>query len=645
MKNKRKNYGFFSLLLSVSIVLTACHTDKSDNADNGAITAVSSADTGGMDFEFDEKDLSGEYDEADIIEITGATTVTEAPQTTAAVASSESETTAETTTDVSVTESTSTAVSTTAAEPEIASLSGTTITSAGTYKLTGTITDKVITVEAGEKDDVTLVLDNVTLSNSTGPTIYIKSADKVYITLADGTTNTVSDGSAYTLTDGATTVDAAIFSKSDLTINGTGTLNVEGNCKHGIVSKDDLIITAGNLNVISENVGLNGKDCVKISSGTFNITSGSDGIRSDNEEDTSRGYVYIEGGNLNITSANDGIQAETVIKADNASVTIKSGGGSGKSLSSSEESYKGMKAGSDILLSGGTYSINSKDDCIHSNNTVSITGGTFTLSSGDDGIHADTDLSISGGNISITQSYEGLEGSRILISGGEISIVASDDGINAAGGNDSSSMGGRFGQGFFSSSTGEIIISGGYTVVNASGDGIDSNNSLEITGGVTLVSGPTNNGNGALDYGGTASITDGVLIALGSSGMAQSISSSETQGVLACSFNSQSGGQSFLVSDGDGNAIVSFTPSKTYECAVVSAPDIDSDGSYTIVVGATVSGADENGFAQNTSYSGGTELNYSTLSGGFMGEMHGGFGGGMGGMGDMPDHRGGGKMR
>ena len=222
-------------------------------------------------------------------------------------------------------------------------------------------------------------------------------------------------------------------------------------------------------------------------------------------------------------------------------------------------------------------------DCIHSNNTVSITGGTFTLSSGDDGIHADTDLSISGGNISITKSYEGIESSRILISGGTISIVASDDGLNAAGGNDSSSMGGRFGQGGFSSSTGEIIISGGYTVIDASGDGIDANGSLEITGGVTLVSGPTNDGNGALDYDGTATVTDGVLVALGSSGMAQSISSSGTQGVLACTFSTQSGGKSFLVSDSDGNAIVSFTPSKSYECAIVTAPKLESNSRLSVL--------------------------------------------------------------
>ncbi|MGN0641889.1 MAG: carbohydrate-binding domain-containing protein [Huintestinicola sp.] len=583
-----------SILLAQAVMLSACSSanvpeaEESTQAALSASTelssAASSADISNMSFEIDEKDMSAEYDEANII-----------------------------------------------------TLSDTTITKGGVYRITGTITDETVTVAAGDKDTVTLVLDNASVINSNGPAIYIRSANKVYITLKDGTANTLSDGSSYTMTDGSTTVDAALFSKADLTVNGTGTLTVEGNCKHGIVSKDDLIITSASMNVTSKNVGLNGKDCVKISGGSYNITAGSDGIRSDNDEDTSKGYVYIDGGTLNITAANDGIQAETVIKADNAEITITSGGGSTNSLSSSEESFKGIKAGSDIIVSEGTYSIDSADDCIHSNNNISISGGTFTLSSGDDGIHADNELNISGGNINISKSYEGLESSRILISGGNIAIVSSDDGLNAAGGNDGSATGMRFGRGEFGSSAGEIVISGGYIVIDASGDGIDSNGSIEISGGVTLVSSPTNNGNGALDYDTTAAVSRGVLAALGSSGMAQSVTDSESQGVLACTFSRQNGGETFLVCDESGNVILSFTPQNAYECAVVTAPELKADGTYKIVTGASVSDADENGFAQNTTYSGGTELEYSTLTANSFGAP-GGRGGGMPPQGreDMP---------
>lgn len=562
--------------------LTACKK-QTDTGSADKETAVSFADTDAMDFSVSDEDAAGEYDTAK------ATDLSDAEMT---------------------------------------------ITGAGTYVLSGE-KDAAVTVAAGENDKVQLVLDNVTINVKDGPAIYIRSADKVTITVKDGTENTVSDGDNYTVTDGDTTVDAAIFSKADLTVNGGGKLTVNGNCKHAIVSKDDLIITAGTLDVKAKNVGLNGKDCVKISGGAVTVDAGSDGIRSDNTEDTDRGYVYIEGGTLAITAGNDGIQAETALKADNATVTVKAGAGSGQSLSSYDsESYKGIKAGSDILLSGGTYTVSSQDDCIHSNNTVSITGGIFSLASGDDGIHADTDLAVSGGNITISQSYEGLEGSRILISGGNINVTASDDGLNAAGGNDSSGMGNRPGMGGFSSSTGEIEISGGYTLVNAEGDGIDSNGTITVSGGITLVSGPTNSGNGAFDYDGSAAVTGGILIAVGSSGMAQGFTSAENQGAIFCSLNAQSGGTSFAVCDASGNAVVSFTPEKAYSSVAVTAPGIKQGETYTLVVGGTVSGADTNGYAENAALSGGdtlleiemTSTLYSAGGGG-----HGG--GGMGGHG------------
>lgn len=505
------------------------------------------------------------------------------------------------------------------------------ITKAGTYTFEGSL-NSIIRVEAGDSDKVQIVLDNVTINNSGGPAIYIKSADKVFITLADGSENKISDGTDYTLTDGDTNVDGAIFSKSDLTINGKGSLTVNGNCKHAIISKDDLVISDSTLEIRSVNVGLNGKDCVKINNGNIKIFSGSDAIRSDNSEDSSRGYVYIEGGILDLVSDGDGIAAETVLKINNAEISVISGGGSSQSYTSSNASSKGFKAGSDILISGGKFSINSLDDCIHSNNTLIISDGVFSLSSGDDGIHADTSLSVAGGEISILKSYEGLEASRILISGGNINIVASDDGINAAGGNDGSSMGTRPGQGRFSSSTGEIIILGGYTVVNASGDGIDSNGTINVSGGITLVSGPTSNGNGSFDYEDSASVTGGILIALGSSGMAQGFTSAENQGAILCSFQSQSGGTSFALCDSSGKAVVSFTPEKAYQSAVVTAPKIQASNTYTLVAGGKVTGADQNGFAQNAAISGGTALSqiemtstiYSSGDGMHRGSMNGG---------------------
>ena len=373
-----------------------------------------------------------------------------------------------------------------------------------------------------------------------------------------------------------------------------------------------------------------GKDCVKIGGGKITVNAGSDGIRSDNSENSSRGYVYIANGKLNITAANDGIQAETVLRCENGEIDIISGGGSSQKLSDSESSFKGLKAGSDIQITGGSITVDSLDDAVHSNNTVTVDNGTLTLSTGDDGIHADKDLSVSGGKITVSKSYEGLEGSRVLISGGEISITASDDGINSAGGSDSQNPGMGFKADSFSGSQYELVISGGYVVVNASGDGLDSNGSITVSGGVTLVSGPTSNGDGALDCDGTATVSGGVVVALGSSGMAQGFGSAENQGAILCGFSSQSGGTSFALCDENGKAVVSFTPAKAYQSAAVTAPGIVKGGSYKIVCGATVSGADANGYAQNAEVSGGTTLSEITMTDLIYGSSggQGGFGGG-----------------
>ena len=526
--------------------------------------------------------------------------------------------------------------------------SGYEITSEGCYIFAGEITDKAISVNAGENDKIQIVLNNVTIKNSNGPAIYIGKADKVFITLAEGSTSTVSDGSGYSASDANGELDGAIFSRADLTINGKGTLNINGNYKHGIVSKDDLVIVDSAINATAKNVALNGKDCVKISNATLDVNGGSDGIRSDNDEDSDRGFVYIESGKIKITAANDGIQAETAVKILGGEFDIVSGGGSKSSAASADESYKGIKAVSDIVILDGSFNIDSLDDALHSNNTIRIEGGSFTLATGDDGIHADTDLAISNGDITVTKSYEGLESSRIFVTGGNFDITASDDGINAAGGNDQSASNnpfgnpggfgggkpGGFGMDAFDNGIGEIVISGGYMLVDASGDGIDSNGTFALTGGVVLVCGPTNNGNGAFDYGSGASVTGGVLIAVGTSGMAQGFSQAENQGAILESFSYRSGGTNIALCDESGNAIVVFTPKKDYQCAVITAPEIQQGKTYKLYAAVEVSEVDKNGFARNIACTGGTHIADITMDsliygkGGFAPGGPGGPGGG-----------------
>ena len=272
------------------------------------------------------------------------------------------------------------------------------ITEGGSYTLSGNQPNGMITIDAGEQD-VHLILQGLTVHNPNGPALFVKSAAKVKITLADGTVNNFSDGKEYTI-DEESRGNGSIFSRSDLTINGKGTLTVTGNRKHGIVSKDNLIVTDGQIQITAANVGLEGKDCVKIGGGKLNIKAGTDGIRSDNTSDPTKGFISITGGDISISAGNDGIQAQTVLSIQQGNLAITAGGGN-QNINTSDGSYKGIKAGAQVLLHGGSLDINAADDAIRSVGTIEIFGGKYTLLTKDDGIQADLDLFITGGEFII----------------------------------------------------------------------------------------------------------------------------------------------------------------------------------------------------------------------------------------------------
>lgn len=513
-----------------------------------------------------------------------------------------------------------------------------TITESGTYLLDGSCDNGALIIE-GKKIQVQLVLNGLTLTNATCPAIFVKKAGSVILTLADGSENTLSDGTSYQWEDdGSSTPDAAIFSRSDLVINGSGSLAVSGEYAHGIVSKDTLTVNGGSLTVTAVKAALTGKDSVTVNGGTLHLTAGSDGIRADNDEDSTLGTVGIFGGSLTIIAGNDGIQAETALTVEGGSIVITAGGGSNNATPKTDsgfgsgrfpfwqtestdesESMKGLKAGGLLTVSGGEITVDSADDSLHTNGNLLLSGGNLLLLAGDDGIHADGTLTVSGGKTVITKCYEGLEGSQIVLSGGNVSLTASDDGINA------SAASGTFAQA-------DITISGGYYRIDAAGDGVDTNGTLHMSGGILLVSGPTNAGNGALDYETSATLTGGTVMALGSSGMAMNFSSSENQASILTDFASQPAGTSLSLCDADGNVIVSFTPSKAYASATVSAPGIAVGETYTLIAGGTVTGADENGFASSGSVSGGSTVSQITVSALISGSGSG-FGGGQGGFG------------
>lgn len=367
------------------------------------------------------------------------------------------------------------------------------------------------------------------------------------------------------------------------------------------MSKDDLKITSGTYSITSSSHALDGKDSVRIASGTFTLNSDKDGIHSENADDTSLGFIYIAGGTFKITSDGDGMDASAYLTILDCNATIKSGGGASNAEKKQEEfgrmedtssstdsdtaSAKGIKAGGNLTISGGTLSLDCADDAVHSNADISISNGNLTIATGDDGIHADSSLKISGGIINVTESYEGIEGLEITVSGGTISVVSSDDGFNAAGGNDSSGYGGGMPQDNFSAdSDAKITISGGKITFDAKGDGLDSNGSLCVSGGEIFVTGPSDNGNGALDYNGDAQITGGTIVAVGMSGMTQNFGSSSTQGSILSNTATNTSGE-VVLKDSNGNVLVSFTPTREYNSVVVSTPDVKKGSTYTLTTG------------------------------------------------------------
>lgn len=430
----------------------------------------------------------------------------------------------------------------TTCDSDAVQISGNTVTiiDEGTYILSGTLTDGMVIVDAEDTDKVQLVLDGVDITSAESAAIYVREADKVFITTASDSKNTLTNGGTYTAIDD-NNIDAAIFSKSDLTLNGAGSLTITAKAGHGVVSKDDLVLTSGTYQIDAASHGLSGKDSVRIASGSYTIVSGKDGIHAENADDTSLGFVYLADGTFDITSDGDGISAGNWLQADGGVYTVKAGGGSEnvqksdgewqfgpgqqtESTDTTEEdtvSMKGIKAAGELILKGGKYSLDSADDTIHSNANITISDGEFTLASGDDGIHADSATTISGGTIDITESYEGIEGL-----------------------------------------------------------------SIDITGGETYVSGPTNDGNSALDYNGTGTVTGGIFIAAGSSGMAENFGDSSTQGVMMVTVNSQAAGSAVSLSDSSGNELVSWTPEKEYTSVIISCPEITTGQEYTLTTGS-----------------------------------------------------------
>ena len=518
-----------------------------------------------------------------------------------------------------------------------------TIQKAGTYLLSGTLTDGNIIVDSDDKENVRLIFNGVEISNSTTTPLFIKNAEKTIVTLVDGTENTLSDSENYILDDESNNEpNGTIFSKDDLVINGLGSLTINANYNHGIQSKNLLKIISGNIDIISNGDSIIGKDGVIVKEAVINIESQEDGIKATKVEEN-KGYIYLDNPEITIKAKKDGIQAVTCLYVKDGKYNIETGETNENSQSNSDTSTdysrKGMKAGVDITIENGEYTIDSEDDGIHSKNSITVNAGTVNIASKDDGVHADTELTINNGDIKVSESDEGLEAKYITINDGNIDITSSDDGINASSGlstildsgnapgagnrpempanengeedanagnrpempaneNSENILGnnGRMmpggGQGGFDESDGsELVINGGIVYVNAGGDGIDSNGTITINGGEIYVDGLTSGGDGALDYADNCEINGGILVAIGSIGMATAPTSGSTQYSVNAAFSkTYNGGTKVTVKDSSGNEVLTYTPAKNFQSFVFSTDKLKSGETYTIYAGDTQEG-------------------------------------------------------
>lgn len=526
--------------------------------------------------------------------------------------------------------------------------------------------------------EVDLSLAGLTLKNPNNSPIYVASIDgSCNISLKNKTENTLSDGESYANPDED---NGVIYSKDDLKIKGKGTLNINGTCGYGIISKDDLKIYNGTIQITSKDVCLKGKDSVKIGNKddfgtegayenlnlTLNSTT-SDCVRSNNPIDDStlaatdadyadgkEGTIVIYGGTIKATAHADAFQSNGTLTVNGGSFDIYTYEGSQYSnhpndnfgsrpnngnkrpgsiptattetttTTSTDISAKGFKSEGNMTINGGTATFDTSDDSFHCGGNLTINGGNFTITTGDDGIHSDNTLAITNGTIQITKSYEGIEGTDIQILGGVINVVSSDDGINAAGGNSASNW--NF---FFPTTTNSnysLLISGGYVHVNAEGDGLDANGTITVSGGTTLIEGPTNTGNSCIDEDNGFTYEGGVVLALDGGGMqGEGVPSNTTNYLTATISNASQDSNIIAIADETGKVASIFQYTKAAKRVVYINAAITASA-YTATLNPTYDGTLDNfGYGAEGTISGGTALapGSSSSSGSFpTGRLH-----------------------
>lgn len=486
-----------------------------------------------------------------------------------------------------------------------------TIEEEGVYVFSGTLSYGQILVACEDEDaKVQIVLNGADITNNDSACILVQSADKLFITLEEGTENKLSDtGEEYVQPeDMDKTVDGVVFADCDVTLAGDGSLEINAGYAQGIVSKNDIRITGGTIEITSAGKGMEANDSIRIYDGTVNIDSEDDGFNTDNEEEFGKGYIYIENGTLTIDSGDDGIHAATALLIEGGSITVTN-------------SYEGLE-GDTIDILGGDIDITSSDDGLNASTGSGDNhgGGGDPGNSGDreepqgerngggeegvpgnandSGETSDTGETSDSGDAgdSGEESDSGEtrdaetrqdddfvpEQMSAVIESDENNASNPDDGENREGNHAPGNGGGMTSQAAY------ISISGGTIHIDADGDGIDSNGDIYIEGGTITVDGPTSGGNGALDYGegsAEAIVSGGSIIAVGSMGMAENFTESSTQYAVMYNFSSElQAGTEIIVTDAEGTEIFSYTPAKEFQSVVFSFPELE-EGEYTISAG------------------------------------------------------------
>ena len=460
-----------------------------------------------------------------------------------------------------------------------------TITSGGTYRITGEYSGQV-KIEAAKTDTVRLVLDNAKITNSTGAAINVVSAAEAIIYTAAGTTNTVADEANYTAT-GDDDPDAAIYSTANLTLTGEGSLSVKGAYEEGIHTTGGLVIASGTLDVNAANTGIKGKDYVDITGGIVNVTAAQDGIKSTNTDDESLGFTRLSAGSVTISAGDDGLKAPHTLE-----------------------------------ISGGTLNIEKSNEGIEAQ-YINILDGDVTVNSSDDGINAslkdsssDTSSDTTSGTATTGQQTQQNQNGQVQQApAGGGAAPGGSQGSTGQNQNmpqpptDGAMPGG--GGGTFEVVDAAINISGGTVTVNAEGDGIDSNGTATFSGGTVTVNGPTAGGNNALDSNGDLLLNGGTVTTGSTADMFEAPSSASTSGYLKITDSSAlTQGSTVQVTDSSGTVVANYKITTSgVQLVLVSNKNIVKGQSYTVSV--TSGSVDA---ASTTAASGASELGSFTAA-------------------------------